>query len=475
MEAEAAQVREEEGALQAELDAARAELAEVVATRQDLEGRLADAERAVVAAVRAVADRREGLARLAGQVNALRTRATSGREESARLAAAAADARERATQAEAELARVQAEVGLLDAGELGLDDRHENAVAAYEAIEARVRELAEGEREAEREQSTWTARADALVVGLTRKDGTAALLAAGARLPGVLGSVAALLTVEPGYETAVAAALGAAADAVAVASSTDAVSALELLKSDDGGRAGLLVGDPAAGVLDAAPSTTLALPTGAPLGARGGAGAARAAGRRRPAPSTTSSIVADLPAAASLVADHPEVRAVTRDGDVLGAHWSAGGSASQPTAIEISAAVDEARQKADEAAGRHERLHAELSRGPRTRRRAAGRGRDRAGGAARVRREALGRGRAAGPARPGGPLGRRRGGPPRRGARAPSTPHATATSPDWPSWRSGCELAEARARRAGRAGHRRARRAAEPRSARPGRPRWRRG
>ena len=49
----------------------------------------------------------------------------------------------------------------------------------------------------ERERSTWTARADALVVGLTRKDGTAALLASGSRLPGVLGSVAALLSVAP--------------------------------------------------------------------------------------------------------------------------------------------------------------------------------------------------------------------------------------------------------------------------------------
>src|ERR671934_233915 len=50
------------------------------------------------------------------------------------LADAAADARQRAEQAEQELARVQAEVGMLDAGELGLDTRHENAVAAFEAV-----------------------------------------------------------------------------------------------------------------------------------------------------------------------------------------------------------------------------------------------------------------------------------------------------------------------------------------------------
>jgi len=71
--------------------------------------------------------------------------------------------------------------------------------------------------------------------------------------------------------------------------------------------------------------------------------------------------VADLAGAHSLVADHPSVRAVTHDGDVLGARWSAGGSSSAPSAIEIRAAVDEAQLKADEAAARHERLHAQLS------------------------------------------------------------------------------------------------------------------
>jgi chromosome segregation protein len=358
MEAEAAEVREAEAELQTALDASRAELAEVVAERQSLERQLAEAEHAVVAAVRAVADRREGLAKLTGQVNALRTRVTAAREESERLAAAAADARERAEQAEAELNRVQAEVGVLDAGELGLDAKHENAVAAYEAIEARVRELAEAERDAERERSTWTARADALVVGLTRKDGTAALLAAGERLPGVLGSVAALLTVAPGHEAAVAGALGAIADAVAVATTDDAVQALEALKLDDGGRAGLLVGSRPEPAAAGRPLPAL------PQGAVWAVDVVQAPPALRPSVGTALdrvAIVSDLGVAANLVADHPDVRAVTLEGDVLGAHWSSGGSASTPSAIEISAAVDEARQKADEAAARHDRLHAELA------------------------------------------------------------------------------------------------------------------
>jgi chromosome segregation protein len=357
MEAEAVEVRAEEAQLQAALAESHAALTEIVGARQELERRLAEAERALVAAARAVADRREGLAKLVGQVNALRTRATAGGDEIARLSAAAAEARTRATAADAELARVQAEVGVLDEGELSLDERHEAAVAAYESIEARVRELSAGEREAERERATWTARAEALAMGLTRKDGAGALLAAGSRLPGVLGSVAALLTVESGHEAALAAALGAVADAVAVASATDAVRALEVLKHEDGGRAGLLVGGTVS-PLDR--SSWPALPPGAawavdlvqtPIEIRASLEAAL----------DRVAVVDDLAGAHSLVADHPDVRAVTGDGDVLGARWSAGGSSSAPSAIEIRAAVDEAQLKADEAAARHERLHAQLT------------------------------------------------------------------------------------------------------------------
>ena len=354
MEAEAAEVRAEEARLQAELDRAHADLTEVVNERQAQERRLTEAERAVVAAVRAIADRREGLAKLTGQVNALRTRATAARDEGERLAAAAADARQRADVAEAELQAVQEEVGALDAGELGLDTRHENAVAAYEAVEARVRELTEAEREAERERSTWTARADALLVGLTRKDGTAALLAAGDRLPGVRGSLATLLTVQAGFEAAVAAALGAAADAVAVASYDDAVAALAHLKAEDGGRAGLVLGGVPAG---AAPVADL--PDGAQF-VRPLVSAPDNLGGALDLLLRGVVVVDDAEAARGLLERDGVQRIVTRDGDVLGRGWVQGGSSSAPSAIEISAAVDEARQKAEEAAARHEQMHADL-------------------------------------------------------------------------------------------------------------------
>ncbi|MCA1684035.1 MAG: chromosome segregation protein SMC, partial [Actinobacteria bacterium] len=341
LEAEAEQTRDEERELRACLDVDQQRLLDAVGQRQDLEHRLAGAEQALVAATRAAADHREGLVRLAGQVNALRTRAAAGADEIDRLSATLADARARAATAQADFDRLQGEVGMLDDSELGLDERHEAAVAALEAARARVRELVAAEQEADRQRSSWTARRDALVLGLSRKDGTGALLAAGERLPGLLGSVAALLVVRPGHEAALAAALGTLADAVAVSSPADAAAALTLLKESEGGRAGVLVAGGPAGQALSSPELP-ALPAGA-LWASDVVGAPA---DLRPALGRALAgvaLVADLQAAHRLVEAHPQVRAVTPDGDLIGSDWAVGGSASAPSTLEVQAAVDEAQ------------------------------------------------------------------------------------------------------------------------------------
>ena len=56
-------------------------------------------------------------------------------------------------------------------------------------------------------------------------------------------------------------------------------------------------------------------------------------------------LVEDLAAARTLVADLPDVVAVTRDGDVLSAHFAAGGSSATPTLIEVQAAIDDAERR----------------------------------------------------------------------------------------------------------------------------------
>ena len=85
LEAEAAQVREQEQAIGAEVETHRAALEEAVTGRRTAEEAATDEERRVAGLVRAAADRREGLARLHGQVNALRTRAAAADDEIGRL------------------------------------------------------------------------------------------------------------------------------------------------------------------------------------------------------------------------------------------------------------------------------------------------------------------------------------------------------------------------------------------------------
>src|SRR5262249_30534378 len=68
----------------------------------------------------------------------------------------------------------------------------------------------------------------------------------------------------------------------------------------------------------------------------------------------------DLATAARIVGYAPALRAVTLDGDVLGAYAAAGGSAKATSYIEIQAAVEEARQRKGDAEARLAELRAEL-------------------------------------------------------------------------------------------------------------------
>ena len=193
-------------------------------------------------------------------------------------------------------------------------------------------------------------------MGLNRRDGAGALLAATDHVSGLLGSVAALLSVRSGYETAVAAALGSAADAVAVTDPDAAIAAIDHLKVHDLGRAGLVLGG---GPLDEGSWP------GLPSHASYAVDAVECPDELRPSLARLLhkvAVVDDLNAARALVSELPDVTAVTREGDVLGAFAAAGGSSSQPSLLEIQAAVDEASAQLLEATAVSERLGFDISR-----------------------------------------------------------------------------------------------------------------
>ncbi|MFI5657740.1 chromosome segregation protein SMC [Streptomyces sp. NPDC051684] len=352
LEREAARVREQEAELEAALEAAQIALDETVAHRADLERELAVEERRLKDVARAIADRREGLARLQGQVNAARSRAASAQSEIDRLAASRDEAQQRAAAAQEEYEQLRAEVDGLDAGDEELSARHEAARAALAEAEAALSAAREAATSGERGRAALAARHEALALGLRRKDGSGALLDAKERLTGLLGPAAELLSVTPGYEVPIAAAFGAAADAIAVTTPTAAAEAIRLLRKQDAGRAALLLtSDPAhqAPAAQGAPRPTSGPPHAAEL-VRGPAELLPAVGRLL----RDIVVVGTLEDAEDLVYARPELTAVTAEGDLLGAHFAQGGSAGAPSLLEVQASVDEAAAELEELAARCE-------------------------------------------------------------------------------------------------------------------------
>jgi chromosome segregation protein len=365
LDRQAAELRAEEAELTERLTAGRAAAAAAAAQRTAAEAELSAAERRIAESARAAAARAGRLARLREQVGAAASRAAAAEDELDRLAAAAEQAAERA-----ELAQQACDDAAAEAG--GDEDRGELA-AAHERAARTLKDLSEqtvaartAERESARNLAARRARADALAEAARRgADASAAVLADPARFTGVLGPFAERLAVAEGFEVAIAAALGAASDAIAVDGLDSAADILAALRQHDSGSAHLVIaatpGDPAA--TPAAPATsaapaspaalTLAVPSAPPAPAapaaptapipatdlvRAPAGLAEVAAELL----TGVLVVDDLAQARRAVRENPAVTAVTRAGDLLGSRWAHGGSVRPVSLLEMRAAADEA-------------------------------------------------------------------------------------------------------------------------------------
>ncbi|MBN6053375.1 AAA family ATPase [Nonomuraea sp. RK-328] len=403
LEREAGEVRERELVLRAELEGAQELLDGAAERRAEAESELAAEERRLAMAARAAADRREGLARLRGQVDSVRSRSRAAEDEIGRLTRAVADAAERERRAlddleerrseepaadpalAEELATAQA---VVEAARAAADEARagvERARAALggpretlQAARTRVGTARAADQEAQRAVAALRARTEALELGLSRgADGGAALVETG--LSGVLGPLAAALQVAPGAEAAVAAVLGPVAEAIAVESVGAAVEALELLRLKEAGQATLLVtgssgdtpGSPGgtAGSRGDTPGSPDGSPGSQVIGVIGGSaerGAAPEGGTWAadlvgvPVPLRTAVarvldgvvVVDDLAAARRLAEGHLDLRAVTRGGDLVAAHLASGGSEGGTSVLQVRAALDDALSDLEEAEAR---------------------------------------------------------------------------------------------------------------------------
>jgi chromosome segregation protein len=359
LDQQAAALREEEAALSERMDEGRAVLSEAVAERSAAEAALAAAERRIADEARAAAGRAERLARLRGMADAAASRSAATAEEIERLAIAAEQARARAEQARLEYGEVQDLAGNQSDDRSGLAAGHERASAALRHCTERTTAARKAERQANSEVAALRARAEALEESLRRgADATAAVLANPDRFRGVLGAFAGQLTVQDGYQTAIAAALGASAEAVTVGGLHAAISVLAEIRAADAGTVALVIAGSRdlSGATDPPASRSAQLP-----------GGARWAIDLVTAPAELTAavrallagimVVADLEQAARCVGDDPALRAVTVAGDLIGPHWAHGGSARPQSLLDVRAAADEAAggvaaamQRAEEAA-----------------------------------------------------------------------------------------------------------------------------
>ena len=356
----------EDAALVGQVEAARSALTSATRAREAAEDADDSASRELARVNRVIADHREKVARLTGDASTAASRLEAAIAEADRAWGAYRAAQERAEVAEKAVptstlnagdASVSGASSSTDEAAGGAARAHAEASARRDGARARVDELLGVEREARADRARWEARRDALEQLLTPEDGTAELLGR----PGVLGQVAPLLHVTPGFEDAVAAALAPFADAVVVDSLARGLGELDAARA--AGRSLRLVvasgsSDPSGGPAD---GISEAVPAELPEGATWLADVVACEGAAAPLASLLDGVVACSLEVAADVLDVPGVRAVvTSGGDVLRS-WSVEGGRQASSVLSVRADYEEACAQAEAAQARMAEVSEQLS------------------------------------------------------------------------------------------------------------------
>lgn len=309
------------------------------------------------------------MSKLTGQVETAASGLAAVRGEVLRQQNALDAANGRKEAAQARLATLEADAD--EAAEVGassFDEAHELAQTSVSEAEGEIERLREVLHGHERERDALAARTGALSLALDQKDGSSALISS--RLTDIRGLVAEHVRVHPGYETAIAAALGSLADAVLAENREAAFDAIILARNDDLGRVELIVAeadadadaDVSVGKIDHVDRTGLAGLPGlvwasavveAPSGVLGilahtaiadDLESARAAGR-------------------TLVAHGigAPVTIITKAGEVLTEYVLRGGSGAAPSKLELVAERDTAADRLGEVTSQIERVRFTLA------------------------------------------------------------------------------------------------------------------
>ena len=356
----------EDAALAGQVAAARSALTSATRAREAAEDADDSASRELARVNRVIADHREKVARLTGDASTAASRLEAAIAEADRAWGAYRAAQERAEAAEKAVPASSVSSGDASGaeGSSSEDDTgggaaraHAEASARRDAARARVDELLGVEREARADRARWEARRDALEQLLAPEDGTAELLGRS----GVLGQVAPLLHVTPGFEDAVAAALAPFADAVLVDSLARGLGELDAARAAGRSLRLVVASDSSGSSDDPADRTGGGARAKLPEGATCLTDVVTCEGAAAPLASLLDGVVACSLEVAADVLDVPGVRAVvTPGGDVLRS-WSVEGGRQASSVLSVRADYEEACAQAEAARARMAEVSEQLS------------------------------------------------------------------------------------------------------------------
>ena len=354
-------------AIEADAKAADSSVVELTVAVETLRGALRDAElhrdeaRAILESFDNQAAERSAeiaafdveLARLDSEANLTKAKLASAQEELSRHEEALQEANSRHQAAVSSYESLESELSFASPKDSSYEQAYEEAQNEVTAVAAKIESLRDELHTAERERDSLLAKRSALNLTLEQKDGTTELNSAG--LQGIRGLVASHMRIDAGFEAAISAALGTLADAIVADNRSDALSAIEHLKSNNGGRVELVVADVESKVkptnLPQIPGTRNAVDVvDAPTGIL--------------ANLVNVVIVDDIAAARNLYTAQPSVAklvVITKEGDVLTESVIRGGSGQQPSKVELVAERDSAESKLSSVTESIERLKADLN------------------------------------------------------------------------------------------------------------------
>ena len=283
---------------------------------------------------------------LSGEISKLEARLQSIAEQRQKLSDSISAAKERIS----ELALQQQAMGKddLSTSDDALRKAYEEAQQSESTARKMVDQARQALHDAERERDSIAARHVALGLTLEQADGGSEIIKA--KLTGMRGLLAKSINIESGYEKAIAVALGALSDAIAVETRAQAIEGIRFLKSNEMGRAEFLVtaGDArsgtAASVAGLANASTLVT-----------------------APASVLSLLEnfyvaeDLEQAETAISKAPGITVITTDGDLVSEFSIRGGGQKQPSKLELSAERDIAAKALNRLDGEIEKLSSALS------------------------------------------------------------------------------------------------------------------